>query len=80
MLEHKSLKAIANELGVSPSYLSQVIHGKRPPSVRVAEALSSVKQIKQYHMPNQVREVKQTKPQKGLISPWSLVQVQSLPP
>jgi transcriptional regulator with XRE-family HTH domain len=38
----KSLRQIARELGVSVSYLSQVIHGKRPASPKVAEVLSSL--------------------------------------
>ncbi len=31
-MKQKSLRALARELGVSASYLSQVKHGKRPPS------------------------------------------------
>ena len=31
-MKHKSLRQLARELGVSASYLSQVKHGKRPPS------------------------------------------------
>lgn len=34
-MEQKSLRAMAKELGVSASYLSQVKHGKRPPSEKV---------------------------------------------
>ena len=34
-MEHKSLRQLAKELGVSPSYLSQVQHGKRPASQKV---------------------------------------------
>ena len=33
--KEKSLRQIAKELGVSPSYLSQVRHGKRPASHKV---------------------------------------------
>jgi len=40
MNKQKSLRQQARELGVSHSYLSQVLHGKRPPSDRVAQALS----------------------------------------
>ena len=36
----KSLTQLANELGVSVSYLSQVRSGKRPPSKWLAESLS----------------------------------------
>ena len=40
-----SLRALAKEMGVSASYLSQVAHGKRPPSKRVlSKFMSSVKQ------------------------------------
>ncbi len=35
-MESKSLRAIAKELGVSHSYLSQVKNGKRPASEKVA--------------------------------------------
>ncbi len=40
MKQGKSLRQLAVELGVSHSYLSQVLHGKRPASDRVAQALS----------------------------------------
>jgi len=40
----KSLRALAKQLGVSASYLSQVNHGKVKMSPRVAKLLSSVKQ------------------------------------
>ena len=40
-----SLRATARELGVSPSYLSQVLNGKRPPSAKLLNSpLLSVKQ------------------------------------
>ena len=39
-MENKSLRAIAKECGVSHSYLSQVLNGKRPPSEKVAYRLS----------------------------------------
>ena len=43
--KQKSLRQIARELGVSASYLSQVKHGKRPPSDKVLSILDqSVKQ------------------------------------
>ena len=51
MRQHKSLRALARELGVSASYLSQVQHGKRPASDRLLSALDclSVKQsVKQF--------------------------------
>jgi hypothetical protein len=49
MKKKKSLRQLAKELGVSPSYLSQVRHGKRPASQKVLSSpdmrmLSSVKQ------------------------------------
>jgi hypothetical protein len=37
----KTIKQQAWELGVSPSYLSQVRHGKRPASKKVAEAMTA---------------------------------------
>jgi hypothetical protein len=40
MKRQKSLRQLATELGVSHSYLSQVLHGKRPASDRVAQALN----------------------------------------
>ena len=36
-----SLRALAKELGVSASYLSQVRHGKRPPSEKLLNMLGS---------------------------------------
>ena len=39
MKRQKSLRQLARELGVSHSYLSQVNHGKRPASDRVASFL-----------------------------------------
>jgi transcriptional regulator with XRE-family HTH domain len=39
-MKQKSLRQQAKELGVSHSYLSQVLHGKRPASNRVAQALN----------------------------------------
>ncbi len=38
-MEQKSLRTLAKELGVSHSYLSQVINGKRPASEKVAYQL-----------------------------------------
>ena len=38
-MEGKSLRALAKELGVSHSYLSQVINGKRPASEKVLTTL-----------------------------------------
>ena len=34
-MKQKSLRQLAKEMGVSHSYLSQVKHGKRPPSQKV---------------------------------------------
>ena len=39
MKNPQSLRALASELGVSASYLSQVKHGKRPPSERLLNML-----------------------------------------
>ena len=51
--EHKSLRQLAKELGVSVSYLSQVKNGKRPDSQKV---LSIVKQNEVHFLnPIQVR-------------------------
>ena len=45
-MKQKSLRALAKELGVSHSYLSQVMHGKRPASDKVvSKMVSSGKQI-----------------------------------
>ncbi len=49
MTKQISLRALARELGVSASYLSQVKNGKRPPSAKVAKVLS--KSVK--HSPRQ---------------------------
>ncbi|MFC1964885.1 helix-turn-helix domain-containing protein [Chloroflexota bacterium] len=43
-MEHKSLRQLAREMGVSASYLSQVTHGKKQLSPRVARVLASVYQ------------------------------------
>jgi len=40
MKKQKSLRALAKELGVSHSYLSQVRHGKRPASNKVVSMVS----------------------------------------
>ena len=40
-MEHKSLRQLARELGVSHSYLSQVRHGKRPASEKVVSKMVS---------------------------------------
>ncbi len=39
--KQKSLRQIAREIGVSESYLSQVIHGKRPASQKVISKLDT---------------------------------------
>ena len=38
-MKQKSLRTIATELGVSPSYLSEVMKGKRPASEKVCLTL-----------------------------------------
>ena len=43
-MKQKSLRQLAREMGVSPSYLSQIRHGSRPASQKVLNMLSSVKQ------------------------------------
>jgi len=43
--KQKSLRALARELGVSHSYLSQVRHGKRPASEKIQEALDMVSMV-----------------------------------
>jgi hypothetical protein len=45
MNKRKSLRQLAEELGVSHSYLSQVMHGKRPASGKVEEALKMVSMV-----------------------------------
>ena len=40
-MRQKSSRQLARELGVSASYLSQVIHGKRPASEKVLGRLNS---------------------------------------
>ena len=45
MNKQKSLRALARELGVSHSYLSQVRHGRRPASDKVQEALDMVSMV-----------------------------------
>ncbi len=44
-MEHKSLRQLAKELGVSASYLSQVNHGKKRLSERLHKVLTSVNQL-----------------------------------
>jgi transcriptional regulator with XRE-family HTH domain len=44
-MKKKSLRQQAKELGVSHSYLSQVLHGKSPPSDRVAQALNGKQMV-----------------------------------
>ena len=48
-VKQKSLRQLAKELGVSHSYLSQVRHGKRPPSAKVVSKVVSkmVSNVKQ---------------------------------
>jgi len=45
MKRQKSLRQLATELGVGHSYLSQVLHGKRPPSDRVVQALNGKQMV-----------------------------------
>jgi len=45
MKKQKSLRQLAMELGVSHSYLSQVLHGKRPPSDGIAQALNGKQMV-----------------------------------
>jgi len=45
MKKEKSLRQQARELGVSHSYLSQVLHGKRPASDKVAQALNGKQMV-----------------------------------
>jgi len=45
MKKQKSLRQLAVEIGVSHSYLSQVLHGKKPPGARVAQALSGKQMV-----------------------------------
>ena len=47
----KSLRSIAEELGVSHSYLSQVIHGKRPASEKVLTNLLTNGLLQPDHLP-----------------------------
>ena len=48
MEQRKSLRQIAKETGVSHAYLSQVLHGKRPASDKVQEALKMVSMVSKY--------------------------------
>ena len=43
-MRQKSLRQLAKEAGVSASYLSQVMHGKKKPSSRVVEVLTKINQ------------------------------------
>ena len=45
MKKQKSLRQLARELGVSHSYLSQVLHGKRPASEKVQQAIDMVSMV-----------------------------------
>ncbi len=45
MKRQKSLRQLATEPGISHSYLSQVLHGKRPPSDRVVQALNGKQMV-----------------------------------
>ena len=42
MKKEKSLRQLAQELGVSHSYLSQIKHGKRPASAKVVSKMVSI--------------------------------------
>ena len=52
-MKQKSLRQIAKELGVSPSYLSQVKNGKRPPSDKV---LSNPNVLKMLNVKQDVKQ------------------------
>jgi DNA-binding transcriptional regulator YdaS (Cro superfamily) len=52
MKEGKSLRRLAEEIGVSHSYLSQVLHGKRPASEKVQAVLNMVSMVSK----NQVQQ------------------------
>ncbi len=43
-MAQQSLRKLAKEAGVSASYLSQVMHGKKKPSSRVVEVLTKIHQ------------------------------------
>ena len=43
-MKQKSLRQLARETGVSASYLSQVMHGKKRPSEKLHKVLTSVNQ------------------------------------
>ena len=49
MHNRKSLRALAKELGVSHSYLSQVKHGKRPASEKIAQALNGKQVVSSFY-------------------------------
>ena len=49
LMEMKSIRVIANELGVSTSYLSQVMNGKRPASKKVLSKLEKNMSISVKH-------------------------------
>ena len=71
-MKKKSLRQVARELGVSASYLSQVMNGKRPASERVSKALciqmlsKSVKQTVKQKLGGSVWE---SNPPKTLLVP-----------
>jgi len=50
-MKKKSLRAIAKELGVSHSYISQVIHGIRPASEKVLTTLLTSGLLKSGFLP-----------------------------
>jgi transcriptional regulator with XRE-family HTH domain len=41
-MEKKSLRQLAKEIGVSASYLSQVMNGKRPASEKISGKLDNI--------------------------------------
>ena len=47
-MKQKSLRQLAKEVGVSHSYLSQVVHGKRPPSAKVVSKMVSRTKLTDY--------------------------------
>jgi transcriptional regulator with XRE-family HTH domain len=49
--QHKTQQALARELGVSVSYLSQVIRGRKAPGRKVLEALGLRREANYVHTP-----------------------------
>ncbi len=80
MKKQKSLRQLARELGVSPSYLSQVKSGVRPASQRLLNMLSSVN-----HNNDNLWYNPDTMPScvvvaRGTLDPLALVRIQARQP